>query len=83
LFHYQNSGIEKLVQVLFCGPLYNSRSKFIRFFVFKLEEEGMPALLLHLLKVNAETADSGSAVGFCCRLVVATVQPSVDETVVF
>jgi hypothetical protein len=43
---------------------------------FKLEEEGIPALLLHLLLVFAETADSGCESGFCCSLVVATVQPT-------
>jgi hypothetical protein len=44
--------------------------------IFKLEEEGMPALLLHLLKLIAETIDFSSAVGLGCRLVVATVQPT-------
>jgi hypothetical protein len=52
---------------LFCGDVD---------LFFKLEEEGMLALLLHLLKVVAETAVSGSVAGFCCRLVVATVQPT-------
>jgi hypothetical protein len=31
--------------------------------IFKLEEEGMPALLLHLPKLFAETAVFGSASG--------------------
>jgi hypothetical protein len=43
---------------------------------FKLEEEGRPALLLHLLKLFAETADFGSAFGLGCMLVVAIVQPT-------
>jgi hypothetical protein len=37
---------------------------------FKLEEEGMPALLLHLQKVFAEAPVFISASGLGCRLVV-------------
>jgi hypothetical protein len=44
--------------------------------IFKLEEEGMLALLLHLLKVFAEDCFFGSAFVLGCRLVVATVQPT-------
>jgi hypothetical protein len=44
--------------------------------IFKLEEEGTTALLLHLLKVFAEAAVLGSAIGLGCWLVVATVQPT-------
>jgi len=43
--------------------------------IFKLEEENA-ALLHHLPKLFAETADSGSAVVLGCRLVEATVQPT-------
>jgi hypothetical protein len=35
-------------------------------FIFKLEEEGNAALLLHLLKLFAETAVLDSALGACC-----------------
>jgi hypothetical protein len=49
----------------------------VQFLFFKLEEEGMPALLLHLPKIVAETADLPSAFGFCCRLVVAFLQAAV------
>jgi Ca2+/Na+ antiporter len=41
---------------------------------FKLEEEEKSALLLHLRKLFAESAVSGSATVLGCRLVVATVQ---------
>jgi hypothetical protein len=51
--------------------------------IFKLEEEGMLALLLHLLKVALETAVFGSAAGFCCCLVVGFLQPRADETAAF
>jgi hypothetical protein len=43
--------------------------------IFKLEEEKL-TLLLHLPKLFAETAVSGSAFGLGCRLVEATVQPT-------
>jgi hypothetical protein len=46
------------------------------FLIFKLEEEEKLALLLHLLKVFAETAIFGSTAGLGCRLVEATVQPT-------
>ena len=48
--------------------------------IFKLEEEEKLALLLHLLKVFAETAVSTSAPGLGCRLVVASPQARADET---
>jgi hypothetical protein len=41
--------------------------------IFKLEEEGITTLLLHLLKVPVETTISGLAVGLGCWLVVETV----------
>jgi hypothetical protein len=49
---------------------------------FKLEEE-MPALLLHLPKLIAETTVFGSAFGLGCRLVVALSQGLVAETAIF
>jgi hypothetical protein len=48
----------------------------VHVYFFKLEEEGMSALLLHLLQVNAETAIFGSAFGLGCCLVVEIVQPT-------
>jgi len=42
----------------------------------KLEEEENAALLLHLLKVFAETTVFGSAADSDCTVVVATVQPT-------
>jgi hypothetical protein len=51
--------------------------------IFKLEEEGMLALLLHLLKLFAETTDFSSATGLGCWLVVGFLQPSADETAIF
>jgi len=41
---------------------------------FKLEEEGNVTLLLHLLKLNTESTDFGSAVGLGCFLVVAAAR---------
>jgi hypothetical protein len=41
---------------------------------FELEEEGMPALLLHLLKLFTETTIFDSTAGLGCRLVVAFLQ---------
>jgi hypothetical protein len=52
----------------------------VRVLFFKLEEEEKPALLLHLPKLFAETADFGSASGSGYRLVVATVQAAEAET---
>jgi len=46
--------------------------------IFKLEEEENTALLLHLPKLYAETADFGSAYGSGCRRVVATTQAVLD-----
>jgi hypothetical protein len=57
--------------------------KFESFFIFKLEEEEKPALLLHLPKLFAETAVFCSASGFGCRLVVAFPQGSAVETAIF
>jgi hypothetical protein len=42
--------------------------------IFKLEEEGNAALLLHLPKVFAENCFFGSALGLGCGLVVAFPQ---------
>jgi hypothetical protein len=52
-------------------------------FIFKLHEEEKLALLLHLLKVFAESAFFGSASGLGCRLVVAFSQGPVVETAIF
>jgi hypothetical protein len=41
------------------------------------------ALLLHLPKLFAETADFGSASGLGCRLVVGFVQARADKTAIF
>jgi hypothetical protein len=43
---------------------------------FKLEEEENPALLLHLLKVVAETVDFGSVTWMGCWRVVGFAQGS-------
>jgi hypothetical protein len=43
-------------------------------FIFKLEEEEKPALLLHLLAFYAERCVFGSASGCGCLLVVADSQ---------
>jgi hypothetical protein len=48
--------------------------------IFKLEEEKKLALLLHLLKVFAETAVSTSASGLGCWLVVASPQARAGKT---
>jgi hypothetical protein len=45
-------------------------------FIFKLDEEENPALLLHLPKLFAETPIFGSAPGSNCRLVVGIAQGS-------
>jgi hypothetical protein len=50
------------------------KGDFLSIFNFKLEEEGNAALLLHLLKVFAETTVFGLAAGLGCRLVVAIAQ---------
>jgi hypothetical protein len=52
----------------------------VQFFIFKLEEEVMPSLLLHLPRLFAETADFGSASGSGCRLVVALPQGPVKKS---
>jgi hypothetical protein len=44
------------------------------FFIFKLEEEEMSALLLHLPAFNAESPIFCSASGLGCRLVVGFAQ---------
>jgi hypothetical protein len=49
-------------------------------FIFKLEEEEKLALLLHLLRVFAETAVLCSVPGLGCRLVVASPQARADKT---
>jgi hypothetical protein len=43
----------------------------------------MPTLLLLLLKLNAETADFGSASSLGCLLVVATAQAAKTENIAF
>ncbi len=50
------------------------RASGIAVLIFKLEEEGMPTLLLHLPKLVAETAVFCSAAGLDRRLVVAFLQ---------
>jgi hypothetical protein len=50
---------------------------------FKLEEEEKLALLLHLPKLYAETADIGLAFGFYCLLVVGVAQARAGETAIF
>jgi hypothetical protein len=42
--------------------------------IFKLEEEGMPTLLLHQRKLFAEITVFDSTVGLGCKLVVAYAQ---------
>jgi hypothetical protein len=51
--------------------------------IFKLEEEEASALLLHLLYLIVETSVFGSAFGFGCLLVVATVQATAHKTANF
>jgi hypothetical protein len=53
---------------------FPSHRHICRVFYFKLVEEGNTSLLLHLLKVFAETAVLDSAFGLGCRLVVAIAQ---------
>jgi hypothetical protein len=49
----------------------------MRKIIFKLEEEGNTSLLLLLPKLFAGDCVFGSAVGLCCRVVVAFSQGSV------
>jgi hypothetical protein len=46
----------------------------VQVFIFKLEEEGNTALLLHLPKLFAESSVFWFATGLGCRLVVAIAQ---------
>jgi hypothetical protein len=55
----------------------------VQFLFFKLEEEGMPTLLLQLPGLLTETAVFGSGSGLGCRLVVATAQATADKTAIF
>jgi hypothetical protein len=61
---------------LWLGRRYLIELYSIQEIIFKLEEEGNPALLLLLPKLLAETTVSGSAAGLGCWLVVETVQPT-------
>jgi hypothetical protein len=54
----------------------------VQVLIFKLEEES-PSLLLHLLKVFAESAVFGSAVGLGCLLVVGFAQATLVRTALF
>jgi hypothetical protein len=47
--------------------------------IFKLEEEGSVALLLHLPEFLLETAVFGLASGLGCRIVVAIVQAPAEN----
>jgi hypothetical protein len=55
----------------------------VRVLFFKLEEEVMPALLLHLPKFFGKDCFFRSGYGMRCCLVVAVAQGPVAETAIF